>query len=422
MTSRTPHFLHIDRRTLITNILLLFSGSAISQGLTALVLLLTARQIGPEQYGQYASSIVFTTFCAIFFNFGLDTWLLREGSAQPSQISNLAGSVLIIKIGFGGVWIAGMFILANHIPPTSFSVATLRLAALIVWMDSLLNTFQVLFKSVLRNQVSSGLIATSDFAWFLGTLMLLARGEVYATRFMELRILVLGATVIVAIIICWIAFAPKPQLFTLRQISKEFPPFFASDLLVLALLRADILIISLTIGEEAVGYYAPAVSLINAMYLIPNSFHGVMLPVLSNLFTRDVKRAWRLSLYLIFVQSVTGLILSLIVFLFSPLLVGFLGPLYSNSLEVLKILSLNLFFHGISFAMVSILIANNQQARRAFIQTIAVVVNVCLNLLVVHWAGIQGVAVVYVITEIALASGYTLLVFLLRKEPSLASV
>jgi len=104
MTNRTSPLIHIDRRTLITNILLLFSGSAVSQGLTALVLLLTARQIGPEQYGQYASSIVLTTFCSIFFNFGLDTWLLREGSSRPSQIGVLAGSVLGIKIGFGGVW------------------------------------------------------------------------------------------------------------------------------------------------------------------------------------------------------------------------------------------------------------------------------------------------------------------------------
>jgi len=252
--------------------------------------------------------------------------------------------------------------------------------------------------------------------WFLGTLVLVLRGEVHATMFMEFRIFVLLVTVIAAGVICWTAFTPKPQLFTLRRISKEFPPFFASDLLVLALLRADVLIISLTIGEEAVGFYAPAVSLINAMYLIPNSLHGVMLPVLSNLFPRDKKRAWKLSSYLVLIQAIIGLGLTIGVFLLSPLLISLLGSRYSSSMEILKILSLNLFFHCISFAMVTILIANNQQAKRAFIQTIAVIVNVCLNLVVVHWAGIQGVAVVYVITEIVLAGGYTILVLLFKKK------
>jgi O-antigen/teichoic acid export membrane protein len=65
-----PTTLRTDRRTVISNIITLFLGSAIAQGFTATLLILTARQLGPAAYGQYASSMALATSLSIIFSLG----------------------------------------------------------------------------------------------------------------------------------------------------------------------------------------------------------------------------------------------------------------------------------------------------------------------------------------------------------------
>ena len=72
----------ITRHTIISNIATLFTGSAIAQGLTAITFILTARILGPEQYGQYTASMTLAIFCSIVFSLGLNLWLLQEGGRR----------------------------------------------------------------------------------------------------------------------------------------------------------------------------------------------------------------------------------------------------------------------------------------------------------------------------------------------------
>jgi O-antigen/teichoic acid export membrane protein len=163
------------------------------------------------------------------------------------------------------------------------------------------------------------------------------------------------------------------------------------------------------------------VSIINAAYLVPTAVHGVMLPVLSRLFAEDTGRAWRMAYRVVGVQVLIGALTTTGLFALSPVLVGILGPAYAASLDILKILSFNLVFRGVSLAMVAILIANNRQAQRTLVQFVAVAANVALDLAVVYWAGIRGVAVMYVAAEIILAGGYTLLVYQTKRNSRLSN-
>ena len=55
-------------------------------------------------------------------------------------------------------------------------------------------------------------------------------------------------------------------------------------------MRVDLLIIALRLDKYSVGLYSSAESILNAMFLIPNTVSFVIVPVLSNLFTSDVPR------------------------------------------------------------------------------------------------------------------------------------
>jgi len=92
------------RSKIVNNILYLLAGSAISQGLTSVTLLITARLLGPESYGQYTSTLTLATFASVFFNLGLNTWGLHEASRNPKDSRWILGSLLSIKFVIGMLW------------------------------------------------------------------------------------------------------------------------------------------------------------------------------------------------------------------------------------------------------------------------------------------------------------------------------
>lgn len=416
MDNKSQPGLLINRQTIISNIVTLFSGSAIAQGIGAITFILTARQLGPEQYGQYTSSLALATFCSIIFSLGLNIWLLREGGKSPNQISKLVGSILLIVTGLGAVWLIGMFIIAGLIKSNSLPEDLVRIASVIVWVDSLLLIILTGFKSILRNRINSLIQSVIAIIILLMTVLLIWSGEQQASEFMIARALILAVSLIVSFIITWKIISLATDRKIINTALKESPPYAISEFLAWTYMRVDVLIIAFLLDDYAVGLYAPAEGIINALYIVPLAIHFVMVPVLSNLFQRDINQAWLTTRRFFYVLVLVGLGLFLVVFFGAEFIVLLLGPSYAGSLEILKILSIILFIHSISFGTAAILVATKQQSQRTIVQAVAVLINITLNIYVIGKWGITGIAFVYVLTEIVLLAGYSFLVARYRRK------
>ncbi len=400
----------LTRRRVLGNVAALLSGSIVSQGINALVLLLTARQLGPAGYGQYAACFALAGFTATLINLGSDVWLLREGGRQAVPLGESLGSVLIIKVSGGVAWLGLMLVVAPLLRQDTFPSGLLQLSALSVLLDSLFSTALTAFKASLRNHVTSLLEFGSDAAWLMATLLFIGLGARRAETYVQVRIIVLFISVLVAILIIRRLIGVKGTFRTVRRLLREAPPFAVSEFLSWILMRIDVLIIAFALGEHAVGLYAPAVGIVNALFLIPAAVHGVMVPVLSHLVATNTAQAEITARRMIVLLLTAGLGLSLALWGGAPLLVSFLRESFSGSLGVLRILSLILLFKSGSFAMAAILVAIGRQPSRTIVQAVAAVTNVSLNLWVVYRLGIEGVAWVYVLTELLTVLGYTWLV------------
>jgi O-antigen/teichoic acid export membrane protein len=191
-------------------------------------------------------------------------------------------------------------------------------------------------------------------------------------------------------------------------------PFAASEFLAMITMRADVVIVSLTLGKTATGLYSPAVGLVNMAFLVPLAVYLVMVPVLSNLYQNHSQQATKTAIRTIALSLFLGIGLTLLVRIGSPLIILLLGPSYTASVAILKILSWVLLFKCGSYAMAAILVATDRQMKRTSIQVIAALANIILNFSIVFWLGIKGVAYVYVFTEIILFAGYSY--YALRKD------
>jgi len=403
--------MQLNRRNVVQNIAALFSGSVVAQGMTALALLLTARQLGAATYGQYASCFILASFTSIVFSLGLDIWLLREGGRNPARMADAVGSVLAIKLVLGLGWLAAMLALSPLFDSSTFPTSLLQLSMVSIWLDTLFSTPLTAFKASLRNQYTSLLEGGADTAWFAITLALIAAGERQAANFIWARIAVQAIFLAIALVLVGGIVRLQPNLVTARRAVRETLPFAASEFLAWTSMRVDVLIVALLLGKTEVGQYSPAVGIINAAFLIPAAVYLVVTPVLSNLFVTNVRQGWLTARRSLLLLLAVGVAMSAAMFLLAGPVVALLGQSFRGSRQVLQILSAILFVHSLSFGLAAILIAANLQTRRTVVQVVAVLVNVSLNLLVVRWAGIRGAAVVYVITEMVLFSGYGWLVW-----------
>jgi O-antigen/teichoic acid export membrane protein len=404
----------LNRTKIAGSIATLFSGSVVAQGMTAFALLLTARQLKVDGYGQYAACITLTSMLSIIFSLGLDVWLLREGGRTPSRIAELASSVLSIKASLGLLWIFVFWLLASLLNQQSFPISLLRLCIILTWSDMLLWTGLNVFKAALHNQYPSIIEASADAIWLGCTLLLIYYGIHQPEAYIGIRLLIsiLALSVTLLMLLKRFGWHYDFQL-TLRAIKESFP-FSSSEFLSMITMRADVVIISVALGATATGLYSPAVGLVNMAFLVPAAIHIVMVPVLSNLYLNHPQQAKKTAFRTVVLSLLIGIGLTLFFYFGSPLIIPLLGPSYTGSVAILQILSWLLLFKSGSFAMAAILVATDQQIRRTSIQVIAAITNIVLNLLIVFWLGVKGVALVYVITEVILFIGYTW--FVVRKK------
>ncbi len=398
----------INRRSLAYNFLNLLVGSLASQGISTLILLLTARQLGAEEYGQYTGSLVFTGSTAVLFNLGLDIWLLRNGVVSAS-LSTLVGSILFIKGILGCFW----FLLIQMLLPLypgSFSNGLIRISAGFVWFNGLLTTVLTVYKLSLKNKLTLFLQSLYVLTWLSFTTMLIIHNEKSSLIYIQARILAISTALITGYIILKSAglLAP-PKVHFIKIILKGAFPFAVSEALGWILMRADTLIIALMLGKREVGIFSTAENVVNALFFIPAAAYDIFVPTLSYLMENDLARARPIVKYSFYLFPSIGILLTLLIWGSASPLVSLLGESFQEVWVLLLILSPIPFLHSLAFGAAAYLVAGERQKQRTVIQVLAAVFNVGMNVVVARSFGINGVGVVYVLTELILSLGYFVL-------------
>ena len=400
-----------NRRVIAQNIATLFSGSIVAQGMTALALLLTARQLSVDGYGQYAACVAISSVASILFSLGLDLWLLREGGQEPGRLATYAGSVLAIKGSFGILWVVGFIVLAPWLKQETYPASLLRWSVILIWLDTLLATTLTAFKAGLRNRVPAVLEASADAVWCGLTVGMLFFGVRQPEHYIIGRVIVSAGALAVGWIMLQRNFGLHFDITVARGALRGAFPFATSEFLGMVTMRADVVIVGLLLGKIATGYYSPAVGLINMAFLAPLAVYLVAVPVLSNLYQNNPGQARKTTKRFLVLSLALGLLLTIGIWTAAPLAVYLLGPAFEGSVIILRILSLVLVFKSGSFVMAASILATNQQAKRTLVQAVAAAFNIGANLLVAAWFGISGVAWVYVLTEVTLLTGYAWIVW-----------
>ena len=173
-------------------------------------------------------------------------------------------------------------------------------------------------------------------------------------------------------------------------------PLMILFLLLLLLASADRTMILALISEEALGYFGIATVATSVIATIPNAIHSVTLAPVMEKFGRTKDRG-RVKDYfiepMILMAYIIPILIACLDYSIHLPIVYYLDK-YVQSITVIKILTIGIFFNAVSSPAISIALAFNKQVKLIFLVAPLVALNFGLNyFLIINGWGINGVAI-----------------------------
>ncbi len=395
------------------------SANAAAQFMKMLFMLIMARYFGLEDYSDYVAAYSLASFTAIFFNLGLDTWLLREGSFQENWKLS-AQKVLSLKASIGLIW-AGLLIgLAPSLRPDLFGFGLLALCVADVWFDSLLITMLAVLNIKRDIKAYSVSILLLRGLKLIVLLVMIAVGSRSVMLIAGLRAAIAGGLAVAVFLMLRLDFRFARRQESLRML-RDSRAYTYSEFFSVIYMQADINLLTLLQGKVMAGIYSPALSVINALFIIPSSVYTFSIPTLSRTYHETPQMLPAAARKLLAGITLMGIVLFAGVGLLGDDLVRLLlGAEYETTGQLITMLSPVLLLKCLEFGLASVIVALNKQKERIFPQMIAAVMNVGLNLWLIPLYGVFGAARVYVISEVVLFLGYGIIVFRSLRQPEYA--
>jgi O-antigen/teichoic acid export membrane protein len=376
------------------------------------------RWLEAEGIGRYALAIAISGYLEIWSNFGLNALVIRDGAQRPERLGAIGGSSLLLRLA---LWLVGLPVIGLALVawrrwlgmPDDALAATILLSLALV-PGNVAATYSALFYARERVEVPAGLtVATTIGKVGLGlAALLLGQGIV------GLAAVALLGNVATALALGAIAHRTgvvgrlSASTAEARAMLRPAFPLMLNHLLATLFFRIDVLLLQPLRGNRELGYYATAYKFVDGLGIIPSAFTFAVFPQLARLAAGEpdaLRRAYALSLKLLVFVSVP---LALAMTALAEPLVGLVGgPDYLPDAAVA--LRLLIWFLPLSFAngltQYALVAAGQQRAiTSAFVGAVAF--NVLANLATIPIYGYRAAAVVTVLSEVALAVPFGLVV------------
>jgi O-antigen/teichoic acid export membrane protein len=269
-------------RSLAANMAAIVSGKAMTAVAGLMTIMVLTRHLGPTQFGYYRTVLTYCAFAAVLADCGLYMITLREMSRPGADAVRVVGTTLPLRfVTTGGVLLAAAAVAWTTPYDPIVKWGTLLGGAIYTCLqasDFLIAVFQSALKQG-RNAVAevAGTLATLAAVWVLA---MTGAGAVP----------MLGATLLgaaLALTISWrlarrlIPFRMRIDLPLWRQYLRAGLPLAGSQILGMAMLRGDSLLLSLYQPAADVGLYGVSAKLFELATSIPWMFAGLLMPALT---------------------------------------------------------------------------------------------------------------------------------------------
>lgn len=378
-------------------------GIQIVKSLLGLVIsMLTARFLGPSNFGliNYAASIV--AFVTPIMYLGLNGVLVQEIVNTPEKEGEILGTSIFMAFISSILCIGGVIsfsTIANHGEKDTIIVCALYSILLIFQsFEMVIYWFQAKLLSKYSSVVSlAAYILVSGYKIYL----LATQKSIYwfaVSNALDYMIIALGATVV------YKKLGGRPLRFnfnTAKHLFSKSRYYIVSNMMIAIFAQTDRIMLKLMINDAATGYYSAAVACAGmtgfVFVAIIDSFRPLIFDDKKTdeiRYEKDMCRLYGIIIYLSLLQS-------LVITLFSGLIIKILyGAAYSASINALKLIVWYTTFSYLGSVRNIWILAENRQKYLWIINLSGALANVALNYILIPITGIMGAALASLVTQI----------------------
>ncbi len=366
--------------------------------------IIVIRELGPFNFGLYATAVAFVPLLTVIFDFGLTTTMIKFGSLylkkdkkRANILFKIIGKqkiIIIVTIGVVGLLLSKFIAIKLYNKPEL--VFPLRISMLCI----MINTIYMYMETILhtRQQFSrSAMISFSTSLVKFGSILILY--FMFHLLILKSMLLLLLGVFLFSMFFCSF-FVNKEFLFTKytrdegRMVLKDLFGFskwvMVSTLCFPLARRLDIVMLNYYVDSSMVGKYACALQLIAPLMMLKGSLHSVLLPRVSKITSYNG--------YMNYAKKFTALIgvfcfsFVPIIFFAQPIIEAVFGERYSQSAYIFQILVVKMIFMLILNPLHMIAYSAGHPWIISIKDIVALFINIVANIILIPLLGIPGAA------------------------------
>ncbi len=384
------------------NALWLIGGRVAQMALSIVVGALSARYLGPANYGliNYASALVsfFMSLCTL----GLNSIIIKEFFDHPDEQGIALGTAVVMRFvsSFCSAILAICIslVLDYDDPETVWVVALCAVSLLFHVLDTIKFWFQYKYQSrVTAIAIFLAYVATSIYKIFL----LITNKNVFWFAF---------ATSVDYIVLGLLLFffyknhgGPKFAFSWKKGKSmlRSSYHYILSGIMVSLYNKTDKLMLKHMLDEESVGYYSTAFSLCTMWTFVLSAIIDAMYPTIIQSFEKDKRVFEKKNRQLYAIVFYVSTFVSLMFVVFGKLGIWILyGEAYLPAALPLSVITWYTAFSYFGVARNAWMVCNEKQKYLKYMYIPAVIINVGLNLIFIPLWGATGAAFASLVTQI----------------------
>jgi O-antigen/teichoic acid export membrane protein len=386
---------HVNKPTsLFSNTLF----SSISGGTTfvygTILFIILGRLLDIDEFGTFSLALTVAGILALLPSYGFDLFVIRELSQGTICLGKLVINVVVVKLVFA---LTSFLVLQIYI--NWMSIHDQAVTFWLLGFSATFLSFSTFFSSLLKaydnfQYEATAKILQSSFhlasiiliTWIFDLSVLLVAWLLFFSRLIEL---------IYSVHAYWKIGNPESFLhFDLSiawVLTGQSLPFAIQTILGNLFFQIDTVFIGAILDSTNVGYYQVSMRFLLGVMMIPTTLMNAFYPTIARSFSSTNLKSADLSIsrLLIHLLLLIGSFLT-IVFLFgaSPLILLLYGKKMVPAIPILRVLSLIIIVRFVASGYGLILVSARYQKIQLYGATIALTVNICLNLFFLPRLGI----------------------------------
>lgn len=402
------HLANILKSKVTINAGWLIAGRIYHMLLTFFIGLLTARYLGPANYGLINYAAAYTTFFASFCTLGINSVIVKNFVDNPDEEGETIGSAIVLRTVSSLLSVIMMICITLFMDKgevtTNIVVALCSIGVLFQVMDTLNYWFQARLQSkyaALATVISYTVVSIYKI-WLLFT----------GRRVEWFAVSTSLDSFVVAIVLLVMYYKQNGPKFSF-SVKKSKELFFSSYHFILAGLMVaiygstDRFMLKQMLNESEVAYYSTAVALCNTWVFVLAAIIDSMYPVILQHFGKNNGKFEQKNRQLYAIVFYMSVLASSLISVLATFIVKVLyGDAYISAADPLRIITWYTAFSYLGVARNAWMVCYNCQFYLKYLYIGAALTNVVLNVWLIPIWGASGAALASLITQIS-----TILVF-----------